>query len=214
LLKSTEQLAACFKRKGENVIKTISMLLLFGTILMGCARNTELVNRAEISERGDVCAVVSLAKPPEKGFADLTIRASLKTHQASGIPAGKDPHGTPDYQLLVNIDGQPLKFTGDCFAEDKSFSSDRHPETGMGTRYRFQSHVRIRTGTHRIIVALTHDNVAMEREITLEDGTDNLLEVVPSYYSDRRQKGLGSAGATSFKEGIRGLDLSLNGKPL
>jgi hypothetical protein len=181
---------------------------------MGCARNTELVDRAEISARGDVCAVVSLAKPPEKGFADLTIRASLKTHQTSGILAGKDPHGTPDYQLLVNIDGQPLRFSGDCFTEDKSDSLDRLPEIGIGTRYRFQAHIRLKTGSHRIIVALPYDSVATEREITLEDGTDNLLRVEPSYYSDRRQRGPGSAGATSFKEGIGGLDLSLNGKPL
>jgi hypothetical protein len=41
-----------------------------------------------------------------------------------------------------------------------------------------------------------------------------MLEVSPSYNSDRRQNGSGSAGATSFKEGISGLELSMKGKAL
>jgi hypothetical protein len=200
--------------KGENVMRSISALLLAGIILTGCARNAELVKRAGNTERGGICAVISPAKPPEMGFADLTIWASLKTHEVSGVPMLKDLHGSPDYHLLVNIDGQALRVSGECFTEDASFQSKRHPESGMGMRYRFQAHVRLRTGAHRIIVAFPYDNVATEREIILEDSTDNLLEVMPSYFSDRRQQGPGSAGATSFREGISGVELSMRGKPL
>jgi hypothetical protein len=63
-------------------------------------------------------------------------------------------------------------------------------------------------------VALPGDRVAVQHDIRLDEMTDTLLEVVPSYYSDRRQLGPGSAGATSFREGISGLDLVMNGKAL
>jgi hypothetical protein len=63
-------------------------------------------------------------------------------------------------------------------------------------------------------VALPGDDVAIQREIRLDERTDTLLEIMPSYYSDRRQSGPGSAGATSFREGISGLELSVNGKAL
>jgi len=193
-------------------MKIISVALLTGILLTGCVRNAELVKRAEHAVREDVATVVSPAKPPEKGLADLTLRASLKTHQASAFWIGNDPHGTADYQFLVNIDGQPLRLYGSCVTEDTSFQSARNPESGLGTRCRFQSHVRIKSGSHRIVVALPHDNVALDREITLEERSDNLLEVAPSYYV--RQSGRGKASATSFKEGISGLELLLNGKYL
>jgi hypothetical protein len=192
----------------------ISAVLLMGTMLAGCAGNAEIVKRAESSLREDVGKIISTAKPPEKSFADLTIRASLKTHLAGIFPLREDLHGTADYQLLVNMDGQPLKFSGNCFAEDTSSPSNRNPEAGMGTRCRFQSHVRVKAGSHRIIVALPYDKVAVEREITLEDSTDNLLEVTPTYYPDRRPNGPGKGGAASFKEGISGVELSLNGNTL
>ncbi len=193
-------------------MKSITAVLLVGTVLAGCAGNGELVKRAESPLRGDVGTVISPAVPPEKNFADLTIRASLKTHLAGAFPMGEDSHGTANYQLLVNMDGQPLKFSGNCVTEDTSFLSNRNPEAGLGTRCRFNSHVRLKAGSHRIIVALPYDHLALEREITLEDRTDNTLEVTPTYYPDRRQNGPGKGGSASFKEGISGLELSLNGK--
>ena len=192
----------------------ISIILLAASIIAGCAGTGELLKRAQTPQQVGICTVISPAEPPQQGFADLTVHASLKTHQENGIPGSQDPHGTAAYRLLVNIDGQPLSLSGDCFSEDATFRAERRPESGVGTRYRFMAHLRLKSGTHRIIVALPDDKVAAEREITLNDATDNLLEVIPSYYIDRQQSGPGSAGATNFREGISGVELSLNGKEL
>ena len=198
-------------KERKNVMKTIS-LLLAGMLLAGCAGNGELLKRAESPERSNVFTVVTSATPPEHGFADLTIRASIKTHSAALFPLGNDPHGTSDYVLLINIDGEPLRISGTPATEEGGSDAERHPEAGDGIRYLFRAHIRLKAGLHRIIVALPEDRVAVQRDISLVEMSDILLEATPSYYSDRRQLGPGSAGATSFKEGISGLDLSLNGK--
>jgi hypothetical protein len=195
-------------------MKTKIVLMLAGSILAGCAGSAELLKRAERPERSNVYMVVTNSTPPEQGFADLTIRASVKTHGAALFPVGKDPHGTSDYQLLVNIDGEPLQISGTPTIEEGFSDAERHPEAGDGIRYLFRSHIRLTTGTHWIIVALPGDRVAVKRDIRLDDCTDNLLEVTPSYFSDRRQLGPSSAGATSFREGLSALELSMNGKPL
>ena len=198
----------------KNVMKIISMLLLAGIVLAGCAGNGELVKRAETARVSNVYRVITTNVPPEQGYADLTIRASVKTHRAAHFPLGNDPHGTSDYQLLVNIDGEPLRIPGVQTSEEGFSDNERHPEAGDGTRYLFRAHLRLTAGSHRVIVALPGDDVAIQREIRLDERTDTLLEIMPSYYSDRRQSGPGSAGATSFREGISGLELSLNGKAL
>jgi hypothetical protein len=195
-------------------MKTLSALLLAGIILAGCAGNGELLKRAESPERSNVYAVITTTAPPERGYADVTIRASIKTHSTALFPLGKDPHGTSDYQLLVNIDGEPLRISGAPTIEEGFSDAERHPEAGSGTRYLFRAHVRLPAGSHRVIVALPGDRVAVQHDIRLDEMTDTLLEVVPSYYSDRRQLGPGSAGATSFREGISGLGLAVNGKAL
>ena len=198
----------------KNVMKTIRALLLAWITLAGCAGNTELLRQAELPERSNIFTIVTTATSPERGYADLTIRASVKTHHAALFPRGKDPHGTSDYQLLVNIDGEPLRIYGAPTIEEGSSDAERHPEAGSGTRYLFRAHVRLPAGSHRVIVALPGDRVAVQHDIRLDEMTDTLLEVVPSYYSDRRQLGPGSAGATSFREGISGLELAVNGKAL
>jgi hypothetical protein len=196
------------------MMKRIWMPLLAGMVLAGCAGNGELLKRAEIPERSNIYTVISPAILPEQGSADLTIRASVKTHSAGQFLLGKDPHGTTDYVLLVNIDGEPLRIPGAPAIEEGFSDAERHPEAGDGTRYLFRAHLRLKAGSHRVIVALPEDRVAIQRDILLDERTDSLLEVSPSYYSDRRQTGPGSAGATSFREGISGLELMLNGKAL
>jgi hypothetical protein len=195
-------------------MKSRIVLLFAGMVVAGCAENGELLKRAERPERSNVYTVVTTATPPERGFADLAIRASVKTHRAALLPLGNDPHGTPGYQLLVNIDGEPLRISGAPAIEEGFSDAGRNPEAGEGIRYLFRAHLRLKAGAHRVIVALPGDRVAVQRDICLEERTDTMMEVTPSYFSVRRQLGPGSAGATSFREGTSGLELSMNGKPL
>ena len=195
-------------------MKRVFVLLLTGTVLAGCAGNTELVRRANMGERSDIFSVVSTATPPDMGYADLTIRASVKTHHQGTYPLVVDAHGTTGYELLVNIDGQKLRLPGEPRKEDSSPDSLRDPDAGDGIRYLFRAHLRVKAGTHQVISALPGDNLAVAREVLLAGGSDYLLELEPDYYTGRNKSSTGLPGSTSFREGIRTLRVTLNGVEL
>jgi hypothetical protein len=88
------------------------------------------------------------------------------------------------------------------------------PEAGDGIRYRFSKILRLKAGTHRVVVALPDDEVAVAREITLSDGTPNSLVVEPIYSTKPGKRRPGDLTTTNFKEGIRSLRLMLNGKEI
>lgn len=88
------------------------------------------------------------------------------------------------------------------------------PEAGDGIRYLFGKKLRLKSGTHKIIVALPDDGIALEREISLVEGDVNNLVMEPIYSMTQGKKTPGVYSTTSFKEGIRGGRLTLNGKPI
>ncbi len=196
----------------KNIMKIIGLLLSAALLLAGCMGQEQLLLRAESPTQSNVYTTVGTSLPPEQGRADLTIRGSVKTHGPLTSLLGRDPHGTAMYQLLINIDGEPFRISGSLVNEEGISHAGPLSEAGDGTRYLFRTHLRLKAGLHRVITALPDDEVATEVEINLADATDNILEITPVYYSDRRQRGPGSTGATSFREGISGLELSLNGK--
>ena len=87
------------------------------------------------------------------------------------------------------------------------------PEAGDGIRYGFSKNLRLKPGTHRIVVALPDDGIAVEREISLNEGDLNQLAVEPVYSSAPVKKRPGIS-TTSFKQGIRSLRLNLYGRDL
>src|SRR3970040_1187690 len=81
-------------------------------IMSGCATSPELIRTAGISARDDVFRELTDAGPIPQGHADLRIVSSLKTHMPGIFGREENAHGTPDYKLLVNIDGQIMWITG------------------------------------------------------------------------------------------------------
>jgi hypothetical protein len=88
------------------------------------------------------------------------------------------------------------------------------PEAGDGIRYRFNKNLRLKAGTHRIVVALPDDGVAVEREITLTEGKVNSLVLEPVYSTKPGKRRLEAYSTTSFTEGIRSIRLTLNGRDI
>jgi hypothetical protein len=192
-----------------RTILVFTMLTVLG-LLEGCGGNRELIKAMSASSNQRVFEEIEEKASPIPGYADLHIYSSLKTHKP-GIHAERDAHGTQDYMLLVNIDGQSVKIPG-CLNAVRSAMCDS--EQGEGVSYQFKTRLRIKAGAHKVVVALPADDLVAEREVIIADG-ENTLTVEPIYGSIPGKKRPGTFGRqTSFKQGINSIRLLLNGKNL
>lgn len=194
--------------------KSISVLSIVLTlaVMVGCAGNRDLIKTISTSSSQGIFQEVTENTPPAPGYVDLRIYSSLKTHEP-GIYSKSDPHGTTNYTMLVNIDGQAIHLQGLQREEKSGAISMRDPNEGIGIRYQFEKKLRIKAGAHKVVVAIPSDDLAIEREILLSDSANSLV-VEPVYRVLPGKKRLGLYGATSFKQGIKRLRLTLNGKDI
>ena len=182
-------------------------------ILAGCAGNKELVKAMGTSTSQNVFQGIDVHLPPVPGYVDLSIYSTLKTHKP-GIHSSSDVHGTQEYMLLVNIDGQATTLKGRLIGERSEARSMRDPEEGEGIIYQFAKIVRAKAGVHRVAIALPADDRVAERDVVFSEGENYSLTVEPVYYSVPGMQRPGTNGLTSFKEGIRSFRLLLNGKAI
>ncbi|WP_298271115.1 hypothetical protein [Geobacter sp.] len=195
-------------------MKKMHMLLIMAVMVMsGCADSSALIRTSRTSIRTDIFQELSNGGPVPAGYADLLVTSSLKTHMP-GIYSVKDIHGTPDYKLLLNIDGQAVQLRGSLREENIEPRGLRDPEAGEGIRYMFGKKLRLKAGMHRIVIASITDEIAIEREITLADGSVNSLVLEPLYGTTSGKRRPAFYGVTSFSEGIKGFRVVLNGKPV
>lgn len=181
----------------------------------GCAANPDLIKTACVGTRTDIFQELTVGSPVPSGYADLIIVSSLKTHNP-GIYSleKKKSHGTPDYKLLFNIDGQVAEIAGVLREEDSEPRGLRDPEAGEGIRYSFRKEVRIKAGTHRIIIAVPEDNIAVERNLMLKEGSVNTLVLEPVYGATSPTGRPTYYSPTAFMCGVDGFRLILNGSLL
>lgn len=182
-------------------------------VLVGCAEHTALHRENIASKRTNIFRVLISGETVPRGAAELFITASLKTHR-SGAYSASDSHGTGDYKLLLNIDGQTLSLRGNPRKERRESTKLTDPEAGDGIRYTFGTRLRLDPGSHRILLALPADGIAVEREVTLIGGDSTRLVAKP-LYSATPAKGRPMVYTdTSFYAGISNIELLLNGSPL
>ena len=191
----------------------LMLLAMVLTVLSGCAESSALIKANSTSIRTDIYEELTNGGIVPQGFADLRITATLKTHKP-GIYSAKDIHGTPDYMLLLNIDGQAVLLRGRLQKENSESRGLVDPEAGDGIRYQFSKNLRLKSGTHKIVVALPDDEIAVAREITLVEGNMNNLVLEPIYSTKPGKRRLGTYSTTSFREGIRTFRLMLNGREI
>lgn len=195
-------------------MKKVSLLLMLSLmVLSGCAESSALIKASSTSLRTDVFDELTNGATAPQGYVDLRVTATLKTHKP-GIYSAKDIHGTPDYKLLLNIDGQAVTLQGNLQKENSEPMKLVDPEAGDGIRYRFSRNLRLKAGPHRVVVALPDDEIAVAREITLNEGDRNSLMVEPIYSTKPGKRRPGMYSTTSFTEGIRSLRLMLNDKEI
>ena len=184
-------------------------LVMAMAVTSGCVNSTELIKANNISTRNDVFQELTDRGSIPQGYADLLIAFSMKTHNP-GIYSAKDIHGTPDYKLLLNIDGQVVQLQGSLRMENIETMVHRDTEVGEGMRYRFNKHLRLNAGTHKVVIAIPADDLAIEREITLTDGSSNNLTLEPVYSTTPGKRRPAAIGLPNYKEGIRSIRLTLN----
>ena len=190
----------------------VLLLIMALGVISGCAENSALIKASSMSVRSDVFQELKDGGPIPPGYADLRITTSLKTHKP-GIYSEIDIHGTPEYRLLINVDGQAVLLHGSLQKENSEPQGLRDSEAGEGIRYQFNKKLRLNAGTHRLVVAFPDDGVAVEREITLPDGNNSLV-LEPHYGATPGKQRPGFNGSTSFSEGIKGFWIVLNGRPM
>lgn len=187
-------------------------LILSTALICGCMHSSELIKLGGINTRSDVFNVISSEEKISQGHAELTIHATFKKEKQGGSLFGNNTSGVSDPTLLLNIDGQAISIKGKTREERNNDIDLRDPEAGVGIRHVFISKMEIKAGSHHIIIAISEDNIAIEREITLLDGTANNILLEPIYRGTAiRKPGLGMLGSTSFHEGIRSFIIKLNG---
>lgn len=195
-------------------MKKASLLLMLSLmVLSGCAESSALIKANSASLRTDVFEELTNGATTPQGYVDLRVTATLKTHKP-GIFSAKDIHGTPDYKLLLNIDGQVVTLQGNLQIENSEPMKQVDPEVGDGIRYRFSKNLRLKAGLHKVVVALPEDEIAVAREITLSEGDRYSLVVEPIYSTKPGKRQPGTYSTTNFREGIRSLRVLLNGKEI
>ncbi|MCM0082209.1 hypothetical protein L4X63_11465 [Geomonas sp. Red32] len=190
----------------------IVLMVAMAVVTGGCA-GRGAVNRTGAGTGGEVFREVTPGEKVPRGYADLEITLSMKTHRP-GLYSGEDRHGTGEYQLQVDLDGEPLRLSGSLWEEKVEPNALRDPEGGEGIRYYFTKTVRVKAGDHQVVVALPADDLSVDREITLAGGTSNRLTLEPVYREAAGAARSAPHGSASFKEGMRGFWISLNGAPI
>jgi hypothetical protein len=196
---------------GKTILLFI-MSTLIGT-LAGCAGNRSLIESMGAGTGQGIFREIDENASPAPGYVDLRIHSSLKMHKP-GIYSRRDAHGTADYTLLVNIDGQATILKGVLNEEGSEALPMGDPEEGEGIRYLFTKRLRLRAGSHRVAVALPVDDIVAERELILSEGEVSSLAIEPVYGTVPGKQRPGTFGRKSFREGIKSIRLQLNGKSI
>ncbi|MDP3181360.1 MAG: hypothetical protein Q8M54_00920 [Desulfobaccales bacterium] len=150
-----------------------------------CGAAREQIRTQSLTERDGVFQEVTTTDGPPPGFADVVLKASLKTHKSGEgilLESRNSPHGGPVYRFVFNIDGQAVTWEAPGQRENLPVVSDRHSQDeGDGMRYALEKRIRLRAGTHRIFFGVPEENYAKTVTVNLQEGKSYTLEFRPIY---------------------------------
>jgi len=178
-------------KKENEIMKRLLIFIvaaLSGLSLIGCGTTAKEIQARSHGERTDIFTEVRDEGTIPKGFAELTIKADIKTHvEGYYILESKESlHGRQTYPFVVNIDGQAalweivgIRDVKPAYDADGKTSHD--PEAGEGLKYILENKIRLNAGSHRVFFCLPEDKYYAEVEISLKDGEVGILEFKPIY---------------------------------
>ena len=162
-------------------------LLAIAITIAGCGATAKEIARMSQSVRKDVFAEIISEGPAPAGFADLVIRASLKTPPAGYyfFESKAFSHGKAVETFLINIDGQAVlwqveggKHVLPEYVDDKT---SRDPEAGEGMKYMLEKKVRLAAGSHKVFFGLPDEPYYTTTNISVKGGGSYVLEFEPDY---------------------------------
>ncbi len=205
--------------KVRNAMKKMIQLMLSfitGITLIGCGATAKEIRAKSLSERSDVFHEVKEEGITPKGFVDVVIKASIKTHLEGyyALESKESLHGKPGYPFVLNIDGQSATWKVDGQKDIKPKYDEKgktipDPEAGEGMKYVLEKKIRLTAGSHRLFFGLPEDDYAFEADILLKEGELNILEFQPVYKSKRMPYRM-----PTFLKGIQRYEMFLDGNPI
>jgi hypothetical protein len=155
--------------------------------LISCNASSGLISRMSNSERTDAFTEVPAGGAVPSGYADVVIKASLKTPMAGYylLESKESSHGKAVYPFLINIDGQAVlwqvegrKHVFPKYVDDKT---SHDPEAGEGMKYMLEKNVRLAAGSHRLFLGLPEESYYATADISVKSGGLYVLEFKPEY---------------------------------
>lgn len=189
----------------------VVFLSLAALITFGCSTVSKQIEMKSHTTRTDVFTEVETAPAPAPpGFADLTIKASIKTHGGEHpLWWIKDSHGTSGYPIIVNVEGQAESWAidpKDHVVPKTGSDHANNPETGSGVVYVVEKRLRAKAGEQNIFFGLPDDGCCRSVKVSLQEGRENVLEFKPVYNKP------GDGTVRNFMLGIERLEAFFNGE--
>jgi hypothetical protein len=154
-------------------------------LVANCGAAREQIRTQTLTERQGVFQEVTITNGPPPGFADVVVKASLKTHLSGEGPlleSRNSPHGGPFYHFVLNIDGQAVTWKAPGQRENLPVVKGRgSQDEGDGMRYTLEKKIRLRAGTHRIFLGVPDENYTKTMTVNLQEGKSYTLEYRPIY---------------------------------
>jgi hypothetical protein len=197
--------------KAGDAMKHIFLVLSIMTLFITSCIN-DVANVTGRGTRHDIFQTTNKSTRIPNGYAELTIVSSLKTPKPGIYPFGSKVTGTPDYVMMMSVDGQNETIQAILWQEKREPEGLYDPEAGEGIRYEFKKEIMIKAGTHRLVLVLPEEGVIVKRKLTLRDGTTNTIRLKPIYRSVNPEgiPGRGFSGSARFMAGIVGFWVYLN----
>ncbi len=165
----------------------ISMIVVALGLMVGCGATAKIIMAKLKSEKTDVFQEISRGEAIPAGYADLTIRANIKTH-VEGYYIGESKesaHGKEVYPFLININGQAVlwKVKGEKHQLPKYVDgkTSLDPEAGEGVKYVLEKKVRLAAGAYKVFFGLPEEPYHMITDITVQSEKAYILEFKPGY---------------------------------
>jgi hypothetical protein len=182
-----------------------ALLLAVVVLAANCGAAREQIHaQSKTLCEGIFCEVNSSDGPPP-GYADVVIKASLKTHlpgEGTLLEFGNCLHGREFYHFVINIDGQAVTWKVPGQRENISLVRGQHSQDeGDGMKYALAKKIWLRAGTHRVFLGVPESNSTKTVTVNLQEGKSYTLEFRPIY---TRHK----AGHPSFRNGFLGFNLT------
>ena len=185
-----------------------NMVHLFLTLFLAiffanCGASREQIHTQSKTLCEGIFCEVNTSDGPPPGYADVVIKASLKTHlpgEGTLLEFGNCLHGREFYQFVINIDGQAVTWKVPGQRESISLVRGQHSQDeGDGMKYALEKKIWLRAGTHRVFLGVTESNSTETVTVNLQEGKSYTLEFRPIYTRPK-------AGHPSFRNGFLGFN--------